>query len=48
MKELVNIKFLKDYLVQLDLILINIKYHQLHNKDIYFRKLFKMQILLMR
>ena len=32
MKEQVNSKLLKDYLVQLDSILINIKYHQLHNK----------------
>jgi hypothetical protein len=36
MKEQGNIKLLKDCPVQLDLILINIKYRQLHNKDIYF------------
>jgi hypothetical protein len=36
MKEQVNIKLLKDYPVQLDLILINIEYRQLRNKDIYF------------
>jgi hypothetical protein len=36
MKEQVNIKLLKDYPVQLDLILINIKCRQLRNKDIYF------------
>ena len=36
MKEQVNIKVLRDYLVHLDLSLMNIKDHQLHNKDIYF------------
>jgi hypothetical protein len=36
MKEQVNIKVLRDYLVHLDWSLINIKDHQLHNKDIYF------------
>jgi hypothetical protein len=36
MKERVNIKSLEDYPAQLDLILINIKYRQLHNKDISF------------
>ena len=31
-----NIKVLRDYLFHLDLSLMNIKDHQLHNKDIYF------------
>ena len=41
MKEQVNIKLLKDYYVQFDLIQINIKYHQLHNKYIYFENYLK-------
>ena len=36
MKERVNTKLLKDYLAHLDLIEMNTKYRQLHNKDIYF------------
>jgi hypothetical protein len=41
MKEQENIKLLKDYPVQLEKILINIKYHQLHNKYIYFENYLK-------
>ena len=48
MKELENIKLLKDFHVHFYLIQINIKYHQSHNIYIYFENYLKQVLLLMK
>ena len=47
MKELENIKLLIDFRVHFYLIQTNTKYHQLHNKYIYFENYLKPVLLLM-